>query len=135
MRNSPGRVAKKQERIGRELTRVRPAKYQLPLTKYRSPYNHLRAELIFHDISGHGAGCHRIRTGQIHQAGAAASREIAILRADDHLIGAGGNSRPRVDAGAAAWFDHGRPGADKDIEVTLFNAVFPRLLRAKLNVE
>src|SRR5258708_32228146 len=107
----------------------RPAtKYQLPFTKYRSPYRHLRAVLIFHDISGHRAGRHRIRTGQIHQAGAAASGEVAVLRADDHLIGSGGNSRTGIDAGTAAWLHHPGPGPDENIQITLLDAVFPSLL-------
>src|SRR2546422_7064523 len=68
----------------------------------------LRARLVFHDVSHHGAGRYGQRTGQIHLPWPAAAREIPILSADHNLIGPGCDSRTGIDAGPTTWRDYVR---------------------------
>src|SRR5712671_854760 len=63
---------------------------------------------VLDDISRHGAGCHSVWAGQIHQSGAAAAGKIAVLSADHHLIRTRRNSWPGVDAGAATGLYYDR---------------------------
>src|SRR5262245_45766299 len=95
----------------------------------------LRTGLIFHDVSGHSAVGYCIRTGQVHLARPAASGKVAVLGADHDLIRARGNSRPGVDAGAAAGLDYDGAGLLEDIQIALGYAVLTSLLRTELNVE
>src|SRR5258708_35098383 len=86
-------------------------------------------------MTGHSAGGHRVRAGQIHLAGTAAARKIAVLGADRDLVGAGGDGRSSVGAGAATGVYHDRARLMEDVKVAPANAVFPSLLPAELNIK
>ena len=47
----------------------------------------LPGRFVLHDVARDGAGRYGQRTRQVHLPRTAASREVAILRADHHLIG------------------------------------------------
>src|SRR5580700_854950 len=94
-----------------------------------------RAGLIFDDIAGDRAGRDREGRSQIHLSRTAAAGEVAVLRADHHLIGTRGDSRPRIDAGAATGFDHVRAGFLENIEIAFAYAVVAGFLRSKLDVK
>ena len=93
----------------------------------------LGTRLVFHDVSGDCACCNSEGRGKIHLSGSATAREIAILRADDDLIGARGHSWTCVDAGSTAGLDHLRPGSFENVQISATQAVISRLLRAELN--
>src|SRR5580692_11334124 len=92
------------------------------------------ARLVFDDISSHRAGRDGQRRSQIHLSRTAAAREVAVLGADHHLIGTRRNPRPCIDASPATRLDHNRPSPLKHVQITLAQAVFPRLLRSKLDI-
>src|SRR5215510_7993734 len=95
----------------------------------------LAAGFILHDIASHGAGCNGVRACQIHLSRTAASREIAVLGADHDLVRTRRNSRTRIDAGAATWLDHDRSCTLESFQITIADAILPRLLGAKLNIK
>src|SRR5215831_8900958 len=95
----------------------------------------LAAGLIFHDVSCDCAGGDGVRTCKVHLSGAAAAGEITVLGADHDLVGTRRDARAGVDAGAAARLNHNCSCSLKDVQVTLADAVFARLLRAKLNIK
>src|SRR5450755_1365823 len=95
----------------------------------------LSSRFVFHDVASNSAGRDRKRAGQVHEPGSAAAREVAVLRADHHLIRPRGNSRAGIDARSATGLDDARARFLEYFEVALANAVFARLLRPKLDVE
>src|SRR5579863_6302858 len=95
----------------------------------------LRAWLVFDNVPRHGARRHRQRTGQVHLPGPTATREIAVLRADDNLFRPRGHAWSGVDAGTTARFDYIRSGSLENFEIAFTFAVIARLLRTKLDVE
>src|ERR1035438_4755450 len=88
------------------------------------------AGLIRRDVARHCTGCDRQRRSQIHLSGTAAPREVAVLRANHHLIGTRGNSRAGVNAGPTTGLDYLRARLLKHIEVALAQTIFTGLLRA-----
>ena len=66
-------------------------------------------------------------------SGAAASGEVAVLGADDHLRLQGADARPCVDAGAAARLDDLCADGVEHLDVALPLGVLAHLLRAELD--
>ncbi len=79
---------------------------------YRHVFN-FGQRMVFDNVPRHGARCYRERRGQIHLSWTAAAGEVAVLGADDDLIGAGGDAGAGVDAGSAAGFDESAPAFSK----------------------
>ncbi len=109
----------------RDVDRLSSSAYQFPIS----------AGLIFDDISGNRTRRNRIWRGEVHLAGAAAPGKVAVLRADDNLIGASRNSGASINAGSATWLDEAGSGLFKNLDVALPPRILARLLRAKLNPE
>src|SRR6266567_3129137 len=84
----------------------------------------LRTRLVFHDVTGNGAGRHCVGAGQIHLARAAASGEVTVLGADGDLVGAGRYTWTGIDASATAWLNHNRASFLKNVKIALADAIF-----------
>lgn len=86
-------------------------------------------------MTSNGAGRNGIGTGQVHLAGAAATREVAVLGADDDLIWTAGDAGASVDASSATGLDYMGSSFLEDIKITLADAVVAGFLRSELDVE
>src|ERR1017187_8370792 len=91
--------------------------------------------LVLHDVARDCAGGARERTRQVHQAGTAAAREVAVLRADHKLVGTRRSPRPGINARPATGLDYVRSGLLENFQVAFPRAIFARLLRPELDVE
>src|SRR5271169_1915487 len=100
----------------------------------RSGMLRLAGRLVLHNVAGNCAGRHRQRTRQVHKPWAAASGEVPVLRADNHLVGTRGYTWTCVYACAATGFDDMRSRLLKDFQIALAHAVLACLLRAELNI-
>src|SRR5581483_630841 len=90
---------------------------------------------IFGDVSGDGAGRHRVGAGEVHLSWSAAAGEVAVLRADHDLVGTRRDSRTSIDARSAAWLNDFRSRLAKDFKIAFAHAVLACLLRTELDVE
>ncbi len=70
-----------------DLPGIRERKTSGDLRNSRSNQLLLLARLVLHDISRHRASRDRQRRSKIHLSRPAAAREVAILGADDNLVG------------------------------------------------
>src|ERR1700722_1444087 len=112
-----------------------PPEFNHLQTTGRLGFEQYFARLVLHDVARNRARGNGQRRGQIHLSWTAATGEIAVLRADHHLIRTSRNSGSGVDAGSATGLDHVRAGLLKHVQVAFANAVLARFLRSKLNVE
>src|SRR5688572_29414032 len=69
------------------------------------------------DLPRDGTGGNRQRRGQVQLPWPAAAREVAVDRADRHLVGRGRHARAAADAGAAAGVDHVDAGLAEQLDV------------------
>src|SRR3989441_12038496 len=102
------------------------------------PYPHglpLLTGLVFHDVACNRARRHCQRAGEIHLSRPAAAWEVTILGADHDLIRPRRNSGAGINAGAAAWLNHMRPGVLENIDIALAYTVITSLLRAELDIK
>src|SRR5437867_10423656 len=76
---------------------------------------------------------HRVRRSQIHLAGSAAAREVAILRAHHHLSLHRAHTGTRVDASPATWLDDVRSDLSQNFDVAALFAILSYLDRAELD--
>src|SRR5258708_31850497 len=91
--------------------------------------------LIFGYVSSDGTCCNCQRACQIHLTRTTSPREVAVLGADHDLVRPRRNTRAGVDASAATGLDDVGSGALEHVQIAAPYAIFPRLLRSKLNVE
>src|SRR5215471_4357584 len=97
----------------------------------------LRSEKLagLDDLAGNRRSRHHVRRGEIELAGAGATGEIAILRADRDRLSRRRSPRARIDAGATRWIDQLGAGPLEDLDIAAIARVLLDPLRTKLQIQ